>query len=468
VANDGTAALLNPGAVDPGYRISARLERLPVAWWHTRMRLIVGSATFFDAFDAIAIAYVLPVLIPLWRLAPAEIGAMISIGYAGQALGSLFFGWLGERIGRIPTAVITIAIFSVTSLGCAFAWSYASLLVIRFLQGFGLGGETPVMHAYINEFAKAQGRARFTLVYQLPFPLGLHTAALAGWLIIPTLGWQWMFVIGAVPAVLALWLRRLLPESPRWLASRGRFDEADQVLRGIEYEIAQRGGRALPPIPDDVPPVPRSTTRPADLFKGIYLRRTLTLWSLWFCTYLVGYGLTGWLPSIYKTQYHLSAPDALGYSLISALVGTLGSIAVAFLIDVTGRKPWFTAALLLASVPLFLLWNAAGMAPLDVAIRVSACLVCINSVSIALGMFTAENYPAHLRALGGGVAGAWLRIASMIGPLLVGFLLPAAGLGAVFALFGVAAILGGVLCHLFAIETRGKVLETLTPTAASS
>jgi putative MFS transporter len=463
VANDGTAV-----TVDPGYRISARLERLPVAWWHTRMRLIVGSATFFDAFDAIAIAYVLPVLIPLWKLSPAEIGAMISIGYAGQALGSLFFGWLGERIGRIPTAVITIAIFSATSLGCAFAWSYQSLLVIRFLQGLGLGGETPVMHAYINEFAKAQGRARFTLVYQLPFPLGLHTAALAGWLIIPTLGWQWMFVIGAVPALLALVLRRLLPESPRWLASRGRFDEADRVLRGIESDIAARSGEKLPPVPDDVPPVPRAATRLGDLFTGMYLRRTLTLWSLWFCTYLVGYGLTGWLPSIYRTVYKLPVSDALRYSVISALIGTIGSIAVAFLIDKTGRKPWFTTALLLGSVPLFLLWNAGQMAPFDVVVRVSACLICINSVSISLGMFTAENYPAHLRAFGGGIAGAWLRVASMIGPLLVGFVLPSAGLGAVFAMFGVAAIVGGVICFLFAIETRGKVLETLTPTAASS
>ncbi len=456
---------MRPSPQDPGFNIVARIERLPVSRWHHWMRSIVGTAMFFDAFDAIAIAYVLPVLIPLWKLGPQEIGGMISIGYAGQVVGSLLFGWLGERIGRIPTAIITIALFSLASLACVFADSYQALLWLRLVQGVGLGGETPPMHAYINEFAKAEQRARFTLVFQLGFAFGILGASLAGAWVVPTLGWRWMFILGTVPALLTVPLRWMLPESPRWLASRGRFEEADRVLSRIEQTIARQQGGALPPLAADAPTAPHAETRLGDLFRGIYLRRTLSVWGLWFCTYFVGYGMTGWLPSLYRTQFHLSVQDALNFSLIAQAVSICGSIAVAFLVDRTGRKVWFTAALLLASLPLFALWNAPQMSAVTVLVLVCGCLPAIASVSISLGMFTAENYPTHLRALGGGIAGAWLRAASVLGPYLVGLILPMAGLGAVFVMFGIAAVIGGAICALFATETGGKVLERVSPAA---
>src|SRR5262245_37821805 len=126
--------------------IVARLERLPTSWWQVKARVIVGVATFFDAFDALAIASVLPVIVPLWKLAPPEIGLMISAGFLGQLLGALLFGWIAERYGRIGS----IALFAVMSLACAFAWDYPSLLVLRTIQGIGLGGEVPVAAVFIS------------------------------------------------------------------------------------------------------------------------------------------------------------------------------------------------------------------------------------------------------------------------------------------------------------------------------
>jgi putative MFS transporter len=452
-------------APDHDYHIVARIERLPISRWHSWMRSVVGTAMFFDGFDGVAIAYVLPVLIPLWKLSPQDIGGMISIGYAGQVIGSLFFGWLGEKIGRIPSAIITITLFSLTSLGCIFVDSYAALFWLRFVQGIGLGGETPVMHAYINEFAKAKHRAKFTLVFQLGFAFGILGASLAAVWVVPSLGWRWMFILGTIPALMTVPLRWMIPESPRWLASRGRFVEADRILTNIESKIAKQYGGTLPPIPADEPRAQQAKTRVGDLFKGIYLRRTLTVWGLWFCTYFIGYGMTGWLPSLYRTQFHLSVQQALNFSFVAQSISICGSIAVAFLVDRTGRKPWFTVALLLASIPLFVLWFAPSMSVETVLILICCCLPCISSVSISLGMFTAENYPTHLRALGGGIAGAWLRVASVIGPYMVGIILPAAGLGAVFVMFGVAAVIGGIICALFATETGGKVLERVSPVA---
>ena len=107
------------GAVD---NVVARIERLPTSWWHVKTRIIVGVATFFDAFDAIAIATVLPVLVPMWKLTGPDIGFMISAGYVGQLIGALLFGWIGERYGRMPAMIGSIAVFGVMSLVGGSSW----------------------------------------------------------------------------------------------------------------------------------------------------------------------------------------------------------------------------------------------------------------------------------------------------------------------------------------------------------
>src|SRR5437764_2715722 len=226
--------------------IVARLERLPTSSWQVKARIIVGVATFFDAFDALVIASVLPVIVPLWKLTPPEIGLMISAGFLGQLLGALLFGWIAERYGRMKAMVGSIALFAVMSLACAFASDYGSLLVLRTIQGIGLRGEVPVAAVLISELAKAQGRGRFVLLYELVFPVGLVAASLAGLWVVPHLGWPYMFAIGALPGFLALVLRRLLPESPRWLAVRGRLAQAETAMAQIESETRKATGEPLP------------------------------------------------------------------------------------------------------------------------------------------------------------------------------------------------------------------------------
>src|SRR5215472_10449745 len=139
--------------------ILARIERLPLSAWQIRTRLIVGTATFFDAFDALAITYVLPVFVPAWKLTPVDISWLISAGFLGQLIGAVAGGALAERIGRRPMIVAAVLWFGVFSFACGAAWNYQSLLVLRLLQGFGLGAEVPVAATYISELAKAKGGA---------------------------------------------------------------------------------------------------------------------------------------------------------------------------------------------------------------------------------------------------------------------------------------------------------------------
>ena len=208
----------------------ARLESVPFSRWHLRPRILMGSATFFDAFDALSLAFVLPVLVPRWNITPTEVGWLIATGYVGQFAGALLFGAMAERIGRVRSAAAATALMSVMSIACAFTGSFPSLLALRLVQGVGVGGEMPVAAAYVNELSKAGGRGRFFLLYELIFPIGLMMTGQIGALVVPAFGWQIMFLIGGIPGVVVALLLLRLPESPRWLIARGRLDEAERIV----------------------------------------------------------------------------------------------------------------------------------------------------------------------------------------------------------------------------------------------
>jgi MFS transporter, putative metabolite:H+ symporter len=447
-----------PSAVD---RIVGRIERLPTSWWQIKARIIVGTATFFDAFDALAIASVLPVVAPLWKLTPPQIGFLISAGFLGQLIGALLFGWLAERRGRMTAMIWSIALFSVMSLVCAFAFDYWSLLVLRAIQGIGLGGEVPVAAVFISELAKAKGRGRFVLLYELVFPIGLVAASLVGLWVVPRLGWQYMFAIGALPGLLALQLRRLLPESPRWLAVHGRHSEAEAAMAYIESETQKATGEPLPPVK----PVVSTLEKPAslaDLFGPLYLRRTLVVWVMWFCAYCVNYGLAIWLPTVYRTVFKLPLEQSLTYGLITQAVGLLGTLICALVIDHVGRRLWFACSFAAAAVALAAL--ALYQAP--TAEQVLTCMTIayffISSVNIGVYLYTPELYPTRVRAFAVGTATAWLRFASIIGPTVVGAMI-ASGLPAVFLTFAAVAGIAAAITGLFAVETKGRVLEEASP-----
>ena len=445
-------------------QIAARLERLPYSPWHVRMRVILGVATFFDAFDALTIAYILPSLLGEWKFSPAQIGPLFAIGYAGQAIGALLFGWLAERFGRVRMTMFTVLIFAVMSVFCANAQNYDQLFWYRFVQGIGLGGEVPLAAAYINEIAKAKGRGRFFLFYEAVFAAGLLAVALVAAWVVPAFGWRWMFYIGAAPALIVIAMRQWCPESPRWLASRGRKADAEASMATIEAAVSRNGAQPLPPVPA-LPLQPPPIDRPGigELFRGRYLQRSIVVSLLWICAYMVTYGLIVWLPTIYRTVYNLSVQDSINYSLLQQVMSLIAFLVAATLIDATGRKKMFAFCFIVGSFPLFLLWYLKGGTADSVRYLAAASILFVSICSGGLYLYVPELYPTRIRALGTAWSTFWLRAASIAGPLIVGWILPVGGTAGVFLFVGLVALTGGIVCLLFAEETAGKVLEDISP-----
>jgi MFS transporter, putative metabolite:H+ symporter len=444
-------------------QLVARLERLPVTPRLMLIRVIVGIATFFDAYTVLAIAFAMPQLVSEWGLSPTEVGLIISAGYVGQLFGAVIFGSLAEKFGRLKILFVTIMLFVCMDIACLFAWSGASMMLFRFLQGVGTGGEVPVASAYINEFIGAEKRGRFFLLYEVIFPIGLMFAGMAGFFLVPVYGWKAMFVVGLIPSVLTIPLRWLMPESPRWLASKGRVQEANDIVKMLEDSATRRGAVLPEPVvrPLDARTAQRSDWR--ELFKGIYRKRTFMIWGLWVCVYMINNGLVTWLPTLYKQVFQLPLQTALAYGWITSGVGVIASIVCALLIDKVGRKKWYATAFLLGAVPLLTLaWLGATSAK-EVLVLATATYAILQTIAFSLYLYSAELYPTRMRCVGTGFGSAWLRAGSSIGPILVGSIMAGLGIQYVFAAFAVVAVVGGLVTAVFAIETKGRVLEELSP-----
>ena len=456
------AAAAGAVPLDPQADIAGRIERLPITPRVFWTRNIIGAATFFDGYTVIAIAYAMPILVKEWGLAPEQTGYILSMGYLGQLFGAVFFGWLAERIGRLSVLLFTILLFVSMDVACLFAWGAGSMMLFRFVQGIGTGGEVPVASAYINEYIGSKGRGRFFLLYEVMFLFGLVGAGLIARALVPVYGWKAMFIVGLVPAAVLIPLRFFMKESPRWLAAKGRWADADRIVRGLEESAVARG-HTLPAPKPAVTKAEEKSTDWRELFQGIYRTRTFTIWAMWFCSYLVANGMISWLPTLYRQTFKLPLETALLYGLLTSVAGVVASIACALLIDKVGRKRWYTGAFLLAPLPLLVLAWLGATSPMEVLICAGLAYAIVQTITFSLYLYSAELYPTRLRAMGTGLGSAWLRLGSSAGPILVGYIMGAAGIQYVFVTFAVVLVIGAVVTWKVAPETKGKVLEELSP-----
>src|SRR4051794_9452762 len=231
-----------------------RLEQLPFSEWHRNFFILAFLGIMFDAADFALFGAALPPIAREFGLGPAQAGLLATVGLVGAFLGALFWGTISDYIGRRTAFTATVGLFSVFTASVAASWNMLSLAVFRFLSNFGLGGEVPVTLTLGSEYSPGRIRGRMAGNIMAAFPVGLVIAAVLSLLIIPNWGWRTLFIVGVIPAALLFFVRRYMPESVRYLLSKGRVAEAEKTVVEIERQALGRNLtadeiKALPRLP---------------------------------------------------------------------------------------------------------------------------------------------------------------------------------------------------------------------------
>jgi putative MFS transporter len=434
---------------------SERLDALP--WTRRHSRLLGGSGIGWalDAMDVGLISFVIAQLVVVWQVEASELSWVASAGFVGMAVGASVGGLLADRLGRRQVFALTLLVYGVFTGLSALSLSIGALVVLRFLVGLGLGAELPIASTLVSEFAPARIRGRIIVILESFWAVGWTAAAVIGYFVVPIgdNGWRWALALGAVPAVWAIVVRLGLPESVRFLESKGRNSEAESTVRDFELAAGVASAASAESVTADTPPAAGAPL--ATIFGARLRRRTASLWLVWFCVNFAYYGAFIWLPTLLVAS-GFTLVKSFEYTLIITLAQLPGYAVSAWLVEKWGRR------LTLAT---FLVGSAVAAALFGTAGDVTAILVFGSMMSFfnlgawgALYAVTPELYPTRVRATGAGWAAGFGRLASIVAPLCVPLLLAAGGVALPFgvfaAVFGVAAIAAMTLPDL-----RGRPLD---------
>ncbi len=405
-------------------RVSSHTEK-PRTISRNKLLVISGTGWMFDAMDVGILSFVVAAIAVEWNLTPAAIGWVGSVNSLGMMAGAILFGLLADRIGRKQVFMMTLVLFSLASGLSAATTTLAAFLIMRFFVGAGLGGELPVASTLVSESVEAKERGRVVVLLESFWAAGWLVAALIAYFIIPSFGWRTALIITALPAFYAIYLRRNLPDSPK-------FVQGGSSKQSVLQKIAA-------------------------LWAAPYRKRTLMLWIVWFTVVFSYYGMFLWLPSVMVLK-GFAMIKTFGYVLIMTLAQLPGYFSAAWLIERTGRK--FVLSVYLVGTALSAL--AFGNADtLQMLLLFGALLSFFNLGAWgALYAYSPEQYPTSIRGTGTGMAAGIGRIGGIFGPLLVGSLLTAGhGFGMIFGIFCGSILIGVLAVLILGTETKQLELE---------
>ena len=445
----------NTVQTERGLSRNARLDRLPFNAAHRKLLVASGIGWAFDAMDVGLVSFVVAAIAadPHFNLNATEKSWVLSVGFVGMAIGAALGGYFADRVGRKTVFTATLVIFGLANAGMACSWTLTALLIARFIIGLGLGAELPVASTLVSEFSPTRYRGRMTVLLESFWAVGWIIAAAIGAFVIPNTGdwgWRWALLIGALPLLYAVVTRAHIPESVRFLESKGREDEAEQAVRYFE----QASGVA-PVASPKAEPLPAIRTR--ELFGHQYLARTVAIWLTWFFVNFSYYGAFTWMPSLLADQFG-SLTSSFGYTLIISLAQLPGYFLAAWLVEIWGRRRTLSVFLAVSAVAAFAFSQAGSVAAvIGFGMLLSASNLGAWGVLYAV---TPEIYPTRLRGAASGAAAAVGRVAAIIAPLLVPWFLTLSGGNktVAFVIFAVAFVLG-CIAALCLPERKGLDLE---------
>jgi MFS family permease len=439
------------------------LDAAPLTRYQWRLWFLAAMGPLLDGFDFFIVGVTLPLIVHQFDLDPLGKGLVAVAALAGALVGSLTLGRLADDYGRRRLLLFNCVLFVVFAAASALAWNPISLIVFRFLLGVGIGADYPVGATYIAEIVPARVRARFLVGAMVFLTLGSILGVFVGMLILrsdPTPAtWRWILAAGVIPAAMLLVARLRLPESPMWLITQGRFEQASRVttrLTGTPIQLDESSAN------EPEPRVPYSY-----LFAPRYLRRTVFTAVPWALMDIVYYGVGLFTPTIlaaiatgHHHNYIAADIDASMKTLLVQVPLLMGSgLALLLIVRVTRVRLQFTGFLAM-SVGLVVA-AASTFAPSGSMISLAVLLAgfAIFNLATTSGpgsttyLLSGESFPTEMRGTGAGFAAGAGKAGALAGTLFLPVIIAHLGMTAVFVILAILCAFGALITKTFAVDT---------------
>jgi len=448
--------------------IGARIDRLPATRSVWQLVVLLSLGMFFELYELLLTGYVASGLVASGILQPTTPGlfgtsgvaAFIASLFMGLFIGTIACGFLADRFGRRAIFTGSLLWYTAASVTMAFQHDAPSLELWRFVAGLGLGVEMVTIGAYLAELAPRAIRGRaFALSQAIGFS-AVPVVAFLAWLLVPRAplgldGWRWVVLLGACGAIVVWWIRRALPESPRWLAQQGRLEEAERIVTALELAVARESGAPLPPAAAPGGGI-EVRARFRELWRAPWRRRVLMMSTFNIFQTLGYYGFANWVPTLLVKQ-GITLTQSLFYTALIALAAPVGPLVGLAIADRLERKHVIVACagVIVACGLLF----AQARSPAALVALGLALTVAQNVVSFTYHTYQAELFPTRIRARAVGFVYSWSRLSTIFTAFVIAFVLERAGVSGVFALVAGAMLVVMLVIGLLGPRTRGRSLE---------
>lgn len=447
---------------------SDRLDRLPSSRFHIKVLIVAALSLFFDTLDTVVTGFVLTHLTKVWNFGPLGIGVVSAIGLAGYLVGSFLSGIVADKFGRKKTILYTLLLYSVFSASRGLSDNLVTFGILNFFTWIFVGAESSTVPVYLAELWPSRIRGKFNGWMMGFFALGVAASPVWALYLIPNVGWRWALFLTAPFALLAGLMRKGLPESPRWLANHGRFEEAERETSRIERAIEAEKGVALPPLREvgkTAPQLAASATKPGirALLSARFAKITVMLWLAWLAQYGVLYTFLTVVPTLLAIDGY-SIVKSFEFSVIIYSAFIPAYVLGGYLVDWIDRK--YAALLAYACVALF--GTMFGLSSSSTALMLFGGL---TAFSLGIGAtfiytYTPELYPTEIRARGMGVCSAWGRVGGIILLLAFGVFKVLQGKLALFLISDILLLTAFVAILALGPRTKGKSLEAAAAQAS--
>jgi putative MFS transporter len=441
----------------------ARLDRLPVGSFHYRIFWLVGAGMFFDGYDLYVASGVLASTIQTKFSTLPENLRFISLTFVGMTIGSLVTGFVGDKYGRRFTYQVNLLIFGLASIAAAFAQDMNQLIACRFVQGLGLGAEIVVGYSTLTEFVPPRSRGRWLAFMAFLVVAGFPATALLSYFIIPAWGWRPMFIIAGIGSLIVWYLRKNLPESPRWLESKGRTDEAEALMQAIEKEASLAG-----PLPAPSTAAPTPQVEATAMLRPPLLQRMLVgCWVLITINTLI-FGFVIFLPQFFLRQ-GLTIANSLGYTVVLAAASLVGCAVGAYTSDFIGRRWSIIGASIVTIVVGWIYSHFSAASDPVIVLTVGFVLIVAIYVQTAIlfGVYTPELFPTEIRLPANGICNTLGRGATVVSPFVVGYLMTTYQLPGVIWLMIALVLIQILVVWAWGVEPAQRSLESVEPAAST-